>query len=181
MPSLEALHTNELAAQTPAPPDPLSGNWPQLLAAMRQLTQAGELHSRRLIGACGLTVPQTLVLRAIDGLEAPTVGRISQRVSLSPPTVTAILNRLEERALVVRDRGASDRRQIILSLTPRGRELQAAAPSLLPDAFMARYGALPLWEQTLLLSSLQRLAEMMGDGVAGAGDAASEGITAASG
>lgn len=164
MPQSETSHTKQMARI--ASLEPLSGNWPQLLAAMRQLMQAGELHSRQLIRACGLTVPQTLVLRAIDGLERPTAGRISQLVSLSPPTVTAILNRLEERALIARDRGATDRRQILLSLTPRGREVLAAAPSLLPEVFMGRFAALPQWEQTLLLSSLQRLAEMMGEGAA---------------
>ena len=181
MARVKQLNTKQKPKIPPVDLDPLSGNWPQLLVALRQLAQAGELHSRHLISACGLTVPQTLVLRAIDGLEQATAGRISQLVSLSPPTVTAILNRLEERQLVQRDRGASDRRLVILSLTSRGREVLATAPSLLPPAFMARFAALPLWEQTLLLSSLQRLAEMMGEGAPAALDAVTDAGTSVAG
>lgn len=158
-------NTNELASAADLP-DPLSGPWPQLLAALRQLGQAGELHSRRMIRASGLTMPQTLVLIAIRDLERPTVGRISQAVSLSPPTVTTILNRLEERELVRRGRAVDDRRQIMLSLTEAGRGALLAAPSLLPETFVRRFGALAPWEQSLLLSSLQRLAAMMAEAVA---------------
>lgn len=165
MSDIHESNTNQMNGAQ-AMPDPLSGQWPLLLAAMRQLVQAGELHSRRLIGACGLTVPQVLVLTAIRDLERPTVGRISQVVTLSAPTVTTILNRLEERALVVRGRGDTDRRQIILSLTETGRAALAAAPSLLPEAFVMQFRGLAPWEQTLLLSGLQRLAAMMAGAVA---------------
>lgn len=167
--------TNEVRRDQAGLSAPLSGHWPQLLAAMRQLMQASELHSRYLIRACGLTVPQVLVLRAIQDLERPTVGRISQAVSLSAPTVTTILNRLEERGLVTRDRGATDRRQIFLSLTARGREVLAAAPGLLPEAFVSEFQGLADWEQSLLLSSLQRLSGMLGAAVAAGGEAAGVG------
>jgi hypothetical protein len=42
--------------------------------------------------------------------------------------------------------------------------LAETSPPLLQERFVRRFAALPDWEQTLLLSSLQRIAELMDAG-----------------
>jgi len=39
------------------------------------------------------------------------------------PTITGILNRLEERGLVVRQRSQTDRRALLISITPAGQAI----------------------------------------------------------
>jgi DNA-binding MarR family transcriptional regulator len=70
-----------------------------VLVALRQIIRATDLHSKHVMKVCGLTVPQLVVLLAIEELGAVTVREISRHVSLSQATVTTILNRLKNAAL----------------------------------------------------------------------------------
>ena len=135
--------------------------WTDVLIALRRIIRATDLHSKRLIKACGLTTPQIMVLKAISDLGDVTVKRISQDVSLSQATVTTILNRLEERRYVERVRSISDKRIVNARLTELGQSVLADAPTLLHEAFIQRFEALEAWEKTQVLSSLQRVAAMM--------------------
>ena len=60
-------------------------------------------HSFRLLAAAGGTASR----RAVS---ASTVGVLAQQIHLGQATVTGILRRLEERDLIVRNRGDEDRR-----------------------------------------------------------------------
>lgn len=133
----------------------------QMLVALRRVMRAVDLHSRRLMQSHGLTGPQALVLQeAVKGVSI-SAGELAVRVSLSQATVTDILNRLEQRGLLARERSERDRRKVMVRPTPAGGEVIAAAPPLLQETFVRRFGDLKSWEQMLLLSSLQRIAELM--------------------
>ncbi len=133
----------------------------QMLIALRRVMRAVDLHSRRLMQSHGLTGPQALVLQAVVGREAITAGELAGRISLSQATVTDIVNRLEQRGLLTRERSESDRRKVLLRPTRAGIELNAAAPPLLQETFVKRFGELKQWEQLQLLASIQRIAELM--------------------
>ncbi|OSQ44300.1 MarR family winged helix-turn-helix transcriptional regulator [Thalassospira alkalitolerans] len=135
--------------------------WQDILVALRQIIRATDLHSKRMMKVCGLTIPQVMVLRAIDELQNVTVRRISNHVSLSQATVTTILNRLEQRNLAERRRSTTDKRVVNTVLTDTGREILRAAPTMLHEEFISQFDALPNWEKTQLLSSMQRVATMM--------------------
>ncbi len=133
----------------------------EILSALRRIMRAVDIHSRKLIATHGMTAPQYLVLKAIgDG--GPALKEIAEQISLSTPTVNDILNRLEERALLYRERDAGDRRKLVVRLTAQGRELLHSAPPLLQESFVRQYSALPDWEQTQLLASVQRISALMG-------------------
>ncbi len=123
--------------------------------------RATDLHSKRMIKECGVTIPQIMVLRAIKKLGDVTVRRVSQDVSLSQATVTTILNRLEDRGLIARVRSSGDKRIVNAKLTEAGNEMLADAPPLLHEKFINRFESLEDWEKTQLLSALQRVASMM--------------------
>lgn len=133
----------------------------QMLVALRRVMRAVDLHSRKLMQSHGLTGPQALVLQeAVKGVGL-SAGELANRVSLSQATVTDILNRLEQRGLLTRERSERDRRKVVVRPTLAGGEVIAAAPPLLQETFVRRFGDLKPWEQMLLLSSLQRIAELM--------------------
>ncbi|BEU01322.1 MarR family transcriptional regulator [Agarivorans sp. OAG1] len=135
--------------------------WQDVLISLRKIIRATDLQSKRIVKACGLTIPQVMVLRAIEDLGTVTVKHLSDEVSLSQATVTTILNRLEERQLIERIRSASDRRIVNPRLTEQGIGILTTVPPLLHEEFIQRFESLQDWEKTQILSSLQHIASMM--------------------
>ncbi len=133
----------------------------QIVAAIRRIMQAVDLHSRRLTEAIGLTGPQLAVLREAARSGPISISALARAVYLSQPTVTGILDRLAKRGLVERVRNVHDRRAVNISVTEQGRALLDRAPSLLQDRFHRELAKLEPWEQTMTLSILQRIAGMM--------------------
>jgi DNA-binding MarR family transcriptional regulator len=133
----------------------------EIVVALRRITRAIDLRSRTLLQDYGLTVPQLATLQAIGRLQPITASAIAKHVHLGQPTVTGILNRLEKRRLIRRIRGDQDRRSINVSLTPEGEGVLSDAPSLLQHQFQQELSKLKEWERTQILSTLQRIADMM--------------------
>ncbi len=134
----------------------------QIVAAIRRIMRAVDLHSRHLAEEHGLTGPQLATLKAASRLgEASSTGALARAVHLSGPTVTGILDRLAKRGLVERARSGQDRRSVTITITRRGEEVLAAAPSLLQDRFRGELARVEDWEQTMILAMLQRIAAMM--------------------
>jgi DNA-binding MarR family transcriptional regulator len=133
----------------------------QVIAALRRITRAIDLHSRVLLQTSGLTIPQLITLQAIQRLQPITVGALAREIHLGPATVTGILRRLEKRGLVSRTRGDLDRRSVVVQLTDDGVRLLVEAPSLLQDRFRRELAKLQEWERTMILATLQRIASMM--------------------
>jgi len=133
----------------------------QVIAALRRITRAIDLHSRLLLQKHGLTTPQLAALQATHRLQPINVGALARDIHLSQATVTGILGRLEKRGLVSRTRGDRDRRSVVVQLTDDGAELVKEAPSLLQDRFHRELTKLQEWEQTTILATLQRIASMM--------------------
>ena len=137
-----------------------------ILRSLRRTSRAVDLHSKRLAKQHSLTGPQLVCLREILRQEIATPSGIARAVSLSQGTVTGILDRLESRALVSRERSAEDRRKIHVTVTPKGRDTVAQAPSPLHEQFSARLNALHDGEQAMIDWVLQRVVALLeADGV----------------
>lgn len=132
-----------------------------VLIALRRIIRTIDIRSRHLMQQAGLTGPQLLVLQALGRYTRMSAGELAREVNLSQGTLTSILDRLEKRSLIRRLRSDSDRRKIHVTLTSEGEAKLAAAPTLLQERFIERFQQLKEWEQTQILASLQRLAEMM--------------------
>lgn len=132
-----------------------------IVAALRRIVRAIDLRSRRLFDQLGLTGPQLMVLREARRLGSSPISALARKVNLSQPTVSGIVDRLEKRALVRRDRSTSDRRTVAVTITPEGGRVLREAPSLLQDRFLAELERLEQFEQTQILATLQRIAWMM--------------------
>lgn len=72
-----------------------------------------------------LTGTQLSALTSLQLAGAMTPRELAEAERVRPPTVTKIVARLEERALVQRTPHPTDRRQVILSATPAGRAMLA--------------------------------------------------------
>lgn len=80
---------------------------------------------------------------------------------ISQATLTGIVDRLEVRGMVERERSSVDRRRVMVASTAAAKDVLRTAPPLLHDSFIEGFGALPEWEQTQILASLQRLVALM--------------------
>lgn len=132
-----------------------------MLLALRRIIRAIDLHSRSLIQQCGLTGPQLVVLQSLSELGRVSVGELATTVSLGQATMTGILTRLEKRGLVERRRSAEDKRRMMVETTPAGVGVLREAPPLLQESFLRQFDGLEDWEQSLIISSLQRVVAMM--------------------
>jgi DNA-binding MarR family transcriptional regulator len=133
----------------------------EVLIALRRVIRATDLHSKQLEKHTGVTAPQLLLLNTLRGAEHKTVGDVARSMHLSHATVTTIIDRLEHRALVERRRSTADKRKVYVALTPAGADMLSEAPAPLQNYFADRFGQLKEWEQTMILTSLQRIAELM--------------------
>ena len=131
------------------------------MQAIRRIIHAVDLHSRRVARGTGLTLPQLVVLQAIEQLGEVTSTAVSARVALTPATITTIVDNLEERGLAERYRSGEDRRVVHLRLTARGRALLAAVPRPLHRGLLARFAALPRARRRALLAALVEVSELL--------------------
>lgn len=133
----------------------------QVLTSLRRVIRATDLHSKRLAKTSGLTAPQILLLQAIRKLQDATSGRLAMEVNLSQATVTNILDRLEKRGLVLRERSTVDKRKVHVRLTERGNTVLIDAPTPLQEQFARQFSDLQDWEQSMIIAALERVAHMM--------------------
>lgn len=92
----------------------------RLYTASRLLTQA----YHPLLSQQGLTYPQYLVLLVLWEKDAQAVNDIAKRLFLETNTVTPLLQRMEKEGILTRTKGKEDARQMIVSLTRNGKDLQ---------------------------------------------------------
>ena len=133
----------------------------ELLISLRKVIRAIDLHSKHLNKTSGLTSPQLLIMLEIDKEYSINSSQVAKKVNLSPATVTNIIDRLENKNLISRVRYTQDKRKVGLYLTDDGKALLLKAPQALQQHFIEKFSNLEQWEQSQLLSSMERLSHMM--------------------
>ena len=136
----------------------------EILTLLRKITRAIDLHSKQLVKKYGLTGPQLLLLKIIIQHETLSSSKLADIASLSHPTVTSILDRLSQSDHVKRKKASDDKRKVMVSATAKAKKLFETSPSLLQEQFVTQFYTLKDWEQSQLISSLSRIAEMMSAG-----------------
>jgi DNA-binding MarR family transcriptional regulator len=107
----------------------------------------------------GLSVEQYNVLRILRGAPGrslPTLEVSSRMISRSP-NITRLVDKLIAKGFVARSRGRSDRRVIVLRLTPRGlAQVNAASPAVdCPDVHLG--SRLPRRRLAALIAALDAI------------------------
>lgn len=136
----------------------------QILEAIRRIVQALDVTSRRLMSELGVTSTQLNCLAAIDEMPESTAREVADRIHVGTSTLVGVLDRLEDKDLITRERDASDRRRVLLRATHAGRELLERAPSPLGDVLHQKFRRLPRSEQRSLADAVGRVAELVTSG-----------------
>ena len=132
-----------------------------VVSTLRQIIRSIDVQSKRLTKQYGLTGPQLIVLKEFKKAPGLPISEIARRISLSQATVTSILDRLEQQGFAVRHRSKTDKRKVFIDLTDKANAILDIQPSLFQEEFTKRFNKLNEWEKNMMLSSLQRLSEMM--------------------
>ena len=131
------------------------------LNAYIKLVRATESVSHRLhrhLESSKLTVTQFGVLEALFHLGAMHQRDLAEKLLKSGGNITLVIDNLEKRQLVKRDREVSDRLCISVSLTPAGKQLISDSFPAHVEAILQQMSILSLEEQ----AELGRLCKKLG-------------------
>jgi len=82
---------------------------------------------RQAEGLASLSDTQLAALAVLDTHAAMTPGELAEHEKVQPPSMTRVIAVLEERGLAMRAPHATDRRQVVLTVTEEGRALVSQA------------------------------------------------------
>ena len=85
---------------------------------------------RPLLEELDITYPQYLVMLVLWEEKSITVKELGQRLYLDSGTLTPLLKRLEQKALLTRQRDPADERSVIITLSSNGKKLQQKAKKI---------------------------------------------------
>ena len=115
--------------------DPLLlGN--QICFAVYSTAHAFNRVYKPLLDRLGLTYPQYLVMLVLWERDDVPLKDIGEKLFLDSGTLTPLLKRLEAQGLIKRTRSTEDERQVLIALTPKGRELREEARAV-PQAILS--------------------------------------------
>jgi len=107
-----------------------------------------------------VTVPQLVLLDAVDACGRAGIGAVAEHTGLSQPTVTRGVAGLE-RAGLLRRETTDDARRRVLALTPRGRALLGEKRDVVAGHLSTAWERLDPEERRLAVPLLRRLADLV--------------------
>lgn len=108
-----------------------------------------------LLAQLGLTYPQYLVMLVLWESDDMAVSDIGQRLGLDSGTLTPLLKRLQQQALLSRERDAQDERRVRVRLSAAGQALREQAADI--PACILKASACSLSEVQSLTAQVQAL------------------------
>ncbi len=125
-----------------------------------KLTRANDTINARLATAGSmhdLTISQFGVLEALYHLGPQAQNVLGEKILKSNSNMTTVIDNLEKRGLVRRNRAEDDRRKIIVHLTPEGREMIQNIFPLHVKAIKDQFAVLTTQEKQILSELLRKL------------------------
>jgi DNA-binding MarR family transcriptional regulator len=92
-----------------------------------RLDHALQRRSKRMEQSLGVTGPQRLVLRIVGRFPGIPAGHLAHLLHVHPSTLTGVIKRLERQHLLRKRADPRDARRGLLSLTDRGRAIDAVS------------------------------------------------------
>ena len=140
---------------------PFSGIQEEAVLSLLRTADLVSLPIAEVLRDARLSLSQYNVLRILRGAgdEPLACGEVSERMVRRDPDLTRLLDRLEARGLVTRSRGATDRRVVLASITPKGIELLAHLDDPMEEKLRERLAHVPASKLRTLVDLLEDVRE----------------------
>ena len=149
-------HRNQNTSSALAPP--LNHTYVQaIVSALRELDHFQAKHSKAMLLQYDITFSQFLCLQALQYGSTLNVSDLAEIVSLTSSTLIGILDRLEKRGLIERERDVSDRRNLKIQISHAGLKLVDEVNGGDSNPMHSLIEHLPGTEQQILYRTLQNL------------------------
>jgi DNA-binding MarR family transcriptional regulator len=133
----------------------------EVMQSLRRIFKAIQDYSHEVSNKFGITGPQLWALKTISQNESLSLSELSKRMYLHPSTITGLIDRLEKKSYVERERDQKDRRVIYVQLTPKGRRIVKKAPNPIQGKMIYGLGKLRKEELSSIYDSVSKLVEIM--------------------
>lgn len=129
---------------------------------IRRIFQVINDHSRIAEKETGLTGPQLWALKIIADASPIKVSMLANRMYLHPATVVGILDRLEMKELVKRERSKEDRRVVEIVLTDNGSKLVINTSDVAQNLLVKGLEAIPSDNLMQIATGLEQVVSILG-------------------
>ena len=133
----------------------------EVVYSIRRLMQAGEHYTKELNKIYNVSAAQINCLLALHENGPLPPSQIAKHVMVNSSTVTGIIDRLEKKDLVKRQRISKDRRVITVELTKTGKTLAENAPSPIQQKIIDGLNQLSPSKIEQISLTLRRLTDML--------------------
>ena len=128
-----------------------------IVLQLRKIVRAVEINSRKLSTQFNTTPAQLLALRQLLNSQVKYLAKLAEEVGLSSSTMVGVVDRLEKKGLVIRNRDQKDRRLVNIIITDKGKDYLEDSPKLLQDKLTDSLSLYPEKERLTILESLKKI------------------------
>lgn len=120
---------------------------PRTFYLVRQIGNQIRVQIERALADFDITPAQYTFLNVLAARDAMTSAMLARALQVSPQTMNTLISVLQKRGFVTRSKDAKNRRILLISLTPQGRQIMTACNRVvdrIEDEFFAHLGATEL-------------------------------------
>jgi len=129
--------------------------WRAVVDPWKRLQRSAE---KNLTNA-GMSLAELQILRVLRKEGTSPMNRFCSETMLSQPTITGLVDKLEQRGLVERVRSTEDRREVLIAMTPKGSQALAKGEEVHKRFVEKSFEVLREDEMRTLSELLRKLAE----------------------
>ena len=133
----------------------------EIVQGLRRIVKALQVYSQDVRNAYGLTGPQLWALKTLQTRGPMSAGRLAAALAVHQSSVSILVDRLEKRGLVRRNRRQDDHRVVQMELTKRGATLAADAPEAAQGRLLHALEAMPPGRVRSIRRAIDRLVQAM--------------------
>lgn len=149
------MQTNEVVV------DEIEEYMERIFLVLRNITHLSSIYSKYLQKNFDVTTSQLLCLRTLAKENGLSAGEIGRRIYIKPGTITGIIDRLETKHLVMRNRASKDRRVVNIEITDHGRHLVESAPVPIQSVLASNLRKIPVEDVESMTKGIEQLLEFM--------------------
>lgn len=134
-----------------------------IILSIRKLAHSDKLHTKQLDKSHQVSVPQLLCLRLLLMNGPMPISKIAENLLVKSSTITGVVDRLEKKGMVTRERIGKDRRVITIQLTDNGKKVAESEMSPVHNKIASGLSNLAPKDLKLIAGSLNKLVAMLED------------------